>query len=149
MRDLTTLSIKPRPSRMLLISSGGAHVLSSIAVIVCSLPLGIKTVLVAGIALALARFGWQYAYPKGKGFTSRIELLDERWQLETGDGVIHLANLRGGYAHIRIVILNFRLENGRQQSLTLLPDSADPDSLRRLRVWLRTQRQESKSDRPW
>lgn len=131
---------------MLLISGGGVHILSAIAVIVCSLPLWAKAGFIASIALALIRFGFQYGYRDGHSFITCLELLDGRWRLETGDGVAYRAELRGGYAHPAIVILNFRLENGQRRSLTLLPDSADPDSLRRLRVWLRTQPQESEAD---
>lgn len=138
MRNLVALSIQPRPSRILLSSGGGAHVLSGVAVVVCSLPLWIKVGLIAGIALALVGFGWRYGYRRGRGFIARIELLDGRWRLETGDGATHRADLIGGYAHPLIAIVRFRLGDGRRRSLTLLSDSADPDALRRLRVWLRT-----------
>ena len=149
MRNLVALSIQPRPSRILLSGGGGAHVLSGVAVVVCNLPLWIKVGLIAGIALALIGFGWRYGYRRGGGFIARIELLDGRWRLETGSGATYPADLIGGYAHPAIVILNFRLENGRRRSLTLLPDSADPDALRRLRVWLRTARGADVSDPPW
>ena len=142
MRNFTALSIELRLSRILLVSGGGAHVLAGIAVVVSSLPLGIKAGWIAGIALALVRFGWQYGYRRGRGFIARLELLDGRWRLETGDGMLHRAGFTGGYAHPLIVILNFRLESGGRRSLTLLPDAADPDALRRLRVWLRTRRDE-------
>lgn len=146
MLDPVALSVEPRPSRILLVSGGGAHVLSGIAVVMCSLPLWVKAGLIAGIVLALVRFGWRYAYPGGKGFTARIELLGGRWRLETGAGATHRASLIGGYAHPLIVILNFRLENGRRRSLALLPDAADAEALRRLRVWLRTRRDADEPD---
>ena len=148
MRDFAPLLIEPRPSRLLLVSGGGAHILASVAVVVSSLPLGIKAGLIAGIALALFRFGQQYGYRWGRGFIARIDLLDGGWLLETGDGTLHRAALTGGYAHPGIVILNFRLENGRRRSLALLPDAADAEALRRLRVWLRTRQGEDEPDPP-
>lgn len=146
MRGHATLDIELRPSRILLVSGGSVHLLSGVAVVVCSLPLWIKAGLFAGIALASIGFVWRYGYRRGRGFIARLELLDGRWRLETGDGAFHCARLTGGYAHPRIVILNFRLENGRRRSLALLPDSTDPDTLRWLRVWLRTRRDEDGPD---
>ena len=148
MRPFATVIIEPRPSRLLLISGGIGHLLAGLAVAVCSLPLWIKTGLIVGIALALIRFGWQYGYPHGRGFLVRIELLDGRWLLETGDGIRYHAGLIDGYAHPGIVILNFRLESGEQRSLVLLPDAAEREALRRLRVWLRTRRDEDEWTRP-
>jgi hypothetical protein len=148
MRSLPSLTLEPRPSRILLLSGGSAHILAGVAVVVSSLPLWIKAGLIAGITLALIWFGWQYGYRRGRGFIARLELLDGRWRLETGNGTIHRAGLIGGYAHPGIVILNFRLETGGRRSLALLPDAAEAEALRRLRVWLRTRRDEDEADRP-
>jgi hypothetical protein len=142
------LILEPRPSRFLLIGGGIGHLLAGVAVVVSNVPIWVKAGFIAGIVLALIGFGWRYGYRRGRGFIARIELLDGRWRLETGDGAAYRAELIGGYAHPAIVILNFRLENGRRRSLTLLPDSADPDALRRLRVWLRTSRDADASDPP-
>lgn len=143
-----TLNIEPRPSRILLVIGSGVHILAGVAVVVCSLPLWVKVGLIAGIALALVRFGWQYGYRRGRGFIARLEESDGRWRLETGDRSSCRASLLGGYAHPGIIILNFRLENGRRRSLALLPDAADPGALRRLRVWLRTRQNEDGANRP-
>jgi len=148
LRNLAALSIELRPSRLLLVSSGSAHVLAGVAVVVSSLPLWIKAAWIAGITLALIRFGWQYGYRRGRSFIARIERLDGVWRLEMGDGALHRARLTGGYAHPLVVILNFRLESGRRRSLALLPDAADAQALRRLRVWLRTRRDEDGADQP-
>jgi Flp pilus assembly protein TadB len=148
MRNLAALNIQLRRSRILLISGSAVHVLSGIAVVVCSLPLWIKVGLIAGIVLSLAWFGYCYGYPQGRRFIARIELLDGRWRLETGDGGAHRGQLIGGYAHLLIVIVNFQLEHGGRRSLALLPDSADPDDLRRMRVWLRTQRHDDEPEPP-
>lgn len=148
MRNLATSNTELRPSRLLLVSGGIAHVLAGVAVVVSSLPLWIKAGWIAGIALALFRFEWQYGYRRARGFIARLELLDGVWLLETGDGTLHRAGLCGSYAHPGIVILNFRLESGERRSLALLPDAADAEALRQLRVWLRTRREEDELDLP-
>ncbi|MDG4549441.1 MAG: hypothetical protein P9F19_10565 [Candidatus Contendobacter sp.] len=147
-RDLAALDIKPRPSPLLLVCGGGAHVLAGVAVLVSSLPPWIRAGFIVGIALALGRFVWQYGFQGTRGFIARLELLDSAWRLETGDGTPHRARLTGGYAHLGIVVLNFRLESGGRRSLALLPDAADSNALRRLRVWLRVGRDEDGVDPP-
>ena len=93
-----------------------------------------------GISLSLIWFGWCYGHQRGRDFITRMEWLDGRWRLDTGDGRVQRGHLTSGYAHPQIMILNFRLEPGGRRAVTLLPDSANPDALRRLRVWLRTRR---------
>jgi hypothetical protein len=107
---------------------------------VSSLPWWVQAVFLVGITLSLIVFGYRQGYDHGHGFITRIELLDGRWRLETGAGVAYRGQLTGGYAHLLLVILNFRLQGGGRRSVTLLPDAADPETLRRLRVWLRTRR---------
>jgi len=133
---------------LLLLSGGACHVLANAAVVVSSIPWWVKAGFIAGIVLSLAWFGYCYSYPQGRRFIARIELLDGRWRLETGDGGVHRGQLIGGYAHLLMVIVNFQLEDGGRQSLALLPDSADPDDLRRMRVWLRTQRHDDEPEPP-
>lgn len=122
----------------MLIGGGIGHLLAGAAVVVSTVPFWVKAGFIVGIMLALVRFGWQYGYRHGRSFMSRIELLDGRWRIKAGDGTIHHARLTGGYANSGIIILNFRLESGGRRSLVLLPDAADAEALRRLRVWLRT-----------
>jgi hypothetical protein len=142
MQRFPYLRVELRPSRMLLIGGSSGHVLAGVAVVVASIPLWFKVGLIAAIGLALAWLVWRYGDCNGPGFIARVELLDGRWRLATGDGRIHRAQLTGGYAHLHGLILNFRLDNGWSRAVTLLADAADPDDLRQLRVWLRTQRDE-------
>lgn len=143
-----SLTLEPRPSRLLL--SGGllVHGLAGAAVVVASLPWWVQAAFIAGIALSLIGFGYHHGARRSRGFIARIELLDGRWRLETGDGAEYWGRLTGGYAHPLAVILNFRLKSGGRRSVTLLPDAADPDALRRVRVWLRTSRDAEVSDHP-
>lgn len=135
-----SLIVELRPSRRLLISGGLSHLLAGVAVVLAGIPWWIKGGAMMGIGLSLAWFGWCYGYERGRGFITRMELLDGRWRVETGAGKVQRGHVTGGYAHPQLIILNFRLEPGGRRTVTFLPDSADPDALRRLRVWLRTRR---------
>ena len=57
------------------------------------MPLWVKAGFIAGITLALLRFGWQYGDGRGRDFIAHIELLDGRWRLETGDGTVSYTHL--------------------------------------------------------
>ena len=60
------------------------------------------------------------------------------WWLKRADGrVIEPLLLADSRALPALLLLNFRLGRWRRRSLLLLPDSADADALRRLRVRLR------------
>jgi hypothetical protein len=142
------LRLEPRISRWLLFSGGVSHILAGAAVVVSSLPWWVKIGFIIGIALSWAWFGYCYGYSTGPRFITRVEWLDGRWRLETGAGGVHHGQLIGGYAHPLIVILNFQLDDGGRRSLTLLPDSADPDDLRRMRVWLRTRPYDDEPEPP-
>lgn len=142
------LRLELRPSRQLLLGGAAGHVLAGVAVIVSNIPWWVKAGLIVGIALSLAWFGYCYGYPQGRRFIARIEWLDGRWRLATGDGHQQRGRLTGGYAHPLIVILHFQLESGGRRSLTFMPDSAAPDDLRRLRVWVRTQRYDDPLEPP-
>jgi hypothetical protein len=134
------LIVELRPSQRLLIGGGLSHLLAGVAVVLAGIPWWIKGGAMVGIGLSLVWFGWCYGHVRGRGFIAQIEWLDGRWRLEAGDGQMQRGHLTGGYAHPQIIILNFQLESGGRRAVTLLPDSADPDALRQLRVWLRTQR---------
>lgn len=146
MRPYPSFSVRLQPSRYLLIGGGIVHGLAAGAVMLASLPPWLKVGFMIGLGLSAVKLGWENSLRCSHRFISRIESVDDRWRLETGDGVIHRASVIGGYAHPAIVILSFRLDGGGYRSLTLLSDSADPESLRRLRVWLRISRDTEMAD---
>ena len=119
-----------------------------VAVVVSSIPWWIKAGFIVGIAWSLARLGRRYGQIHSADFITGLELIDGRWRLETRAGSVHHGHLASGYAHPLIVILNFRLENGRRRSLTLLPDTVAGDELRRLRSWLLTTRGDERQAGP-
>jgi toxin CptA len=92
----------------------------------------------AGIALAWA---WHLAQVlQLRRRAARALELDAqgraRWQ--DGSGQWQEAEiLPSSYASDWLVVLKLRASGGRDRSLVLLPDSAAPEELRRLRVWLR------------
>ncbi|MCP5197613.1 MAG: hypothetical protein H6974_12655 [Gammaproteobacteria bacterium] len=143
-----SIILQPHPSRRLLLGGAVGHGLAAVAVIVSSTPWWVQAGCIAGIALSLVWFGYRHGYPHGCGFIARAERLDERWRLTTGDGAAYWAWLIDGQAHPLVVILNFRLEDGKHRVLTLLPDSADVGVLRRVRVWLRTHRPDDAEPEP-
>ncbi|MBZ4194017.1 MAG: hypothetical protein LAE24_06890 [Candidatus Contendobacter sp.] len=140
MRDALPLRVELYPSRRLLIGGSLSHLLAGVAVLIASIPWWIKVGIIAGIGLSLVWLRFRYGDRNGRGFITRIEWLDGRWRLETGDGRVQRGHLTGGYAHPQLILLNFRLDPGGRRALTLLPDAADSDALRQLRVWLRTWR---------
>lgn len=84
--------------------------------------------------LAAAGFAWRRALP------------DRQLRLR-GDGRIERAVCRGDWEAVEVlgdsfvspamIVLRYRGKDARLRTLTLLPDSADADALRRLRVSLR------------
>ena len=145
-RHLPDFTVALRPSRCLLVVGGAVHVLAAIAVLIAALPIGLKVVFSLGLALSLAWFWACYGLRRWRNYIARITWVDGRWRLENGVGALLAAELIDGYSHPSVVILNFRLETKRRRSLTLLPDSTDPDSLRRLRVFLRIRREAVTTD---
>ena len=62
---------------------------------------------------------------------------DGTWQLCQTSGVSCQARLLpDSYLHPELLVLNFRLDNGKRRSVVLMRDSADATCLRRLRVEL-------------
>lgn len=143
MSGLCDLSVALRPSRWMLAAGATLHLLAGFAVLSSSVPTGVKTAFMAALGLSLSGLGFRHGMARGSGFIAGVERLDGRWRLQAGDGGAQPARLTGGYACPSIIILNFRLDDGRCRSLTLLPDSADAESLRRLRVLLRVGRDEA------
>ncbi|CDI01866.1 hypothetical protein BN873_210087 [Candidatus Competibacter denitrificans Run_A_D11] len=139
MRHLPDFTVELQPSRYLLIGVSIAHLLAVTAVLIAVIPIWLKASFSLGLGLSLLWF-WLGNGPRRHESIVRIAWLDGCWRLETGTGVILTAELVDGYGHPVLIILNFRLEGNRYRSLTLLPDSASPDSLRRLRVLLRIRR---------
>jgi hypothetical protein len=80
---------------------------------------------------------------RGKNTVRSVEINGQNeWRIQQADGVEVTAQLQSNsYIHPRLSVLNFRNEQGRRQSLVLLPDGIDAATFRRLRVRLKMQQQ--------
>ncbi|HUP92765.1 MAG TPA: protein YgfX [Solimonas sp.] len=61
---------------------------------------------------------------------------DGSWVLHVREHHAEALLLGSSYLHPRLIVLNFRLKDGRRRSRALLGDEAEPEVLRRLRARL-------------
>ncbi len=137
----TPLTVELKRSRLLTIAGVSAHLLALACLAACRLPFGISMTLGALIA---ASFGYVALWHLGLSricFIDQIRWLsDGEWQLRTAGGRIESASLLSSYTHPGVVVLQFALGRITRRSIVMLPDSADVEDIRRLRVGLRTRR---------
>ncbi|MGB1580922.1 MAG: protein YgfX, partial [Nevskiales bacterium] len=137
----TCIELKPRPSRVLAMLLAGFH-----GLVVVVLLWAVPYKLAAAALILLTILCWYRAHKLHIGHQGRRAVRRLQWQ---ADGNWLLSNERGelrpaellpsSYLQPRLVILNFRLQESRQRrNVILLPDSLDFETLRRLRVRLRT-----------
>ncbi|MCF8177059.1 MAG: hypothetical protein K9J74_00985 [Sulfuritalea sp.] len=124
-----TVSIKQSP-RLLLIQSV-AHAVAGLSVLAANISPWLAVVILIAIGASLARQGRQQELERlifhGDG---RIEIVgSDETVIESR---MHPHTLVWSF----LVVLLYR-QNNRVRSIVLLPDSADYDELRQLRIWLR------------
>jgi toxin CptA len=127
-----TREIEIKPSRWLGMLLLGMVGLALFAISLAALP---DVAQLAGSAcmIGLGVWGWRRALPQ----TSLRIVADGRLQCLDSAGEWRDAEVLGGsFVSTALIVLNYRV-NGRMRTLTLFPDSADADSLRRIRVLLR------------
>ena len=131
--------IELKPSRRLGLLLVGMLLLALAAVMLAALPGPLQLTL--GMAVAgLVGWGWRQARPLARlriAADGRLQSLDDEWC----DAEI----LGDSFASTALIVLRYRMA-GKVRTLTLLPDSAAADDLRRLRVSLRWTRR-TRSDR--
>ena len=122
--------IELKPSRRLGLLLAGMLLLALAAVMLAALPGPLQLTL--GMAVAgLVGWGWRQARPLARlriAADGRLQSLDDEWC----DAEI----LGDSFASTALIVLRYRMA-GKVRTLTLLPDSAAADDLRRLRVSLR------------
>jgi len=125
--------IELKPSRRLGLLLAGMAGLAWAALWLAALPVWVKLGLGVGV-VALALRGW-----RGAGQPVRLRLqADGRVQLRGTTGDWDDVEVRGdSYVSPALLVLRYRTADGRAHALALLPDSADTEALRRLRVSLR------------
>lgn len=136
--------IELKPSRRLGLLLAGVMLLALVAVQWAALPAGVQVAL-GLVAAGLVFWGWRRAGVPAVlrvGADGRLQCLDDaaEWRDIEVSGE--------SFVSTRLIVLRYRIEDGPPQTLTLLHDSGDADSLRRLRVSLRWGRHK-RSDRAY
>lgn len=129
------------PSRWLSIALVFSHGGALLILIIVSLTLWIKLLFILAVALSFFYSFLKHIWQKSS--SSIIELMlneHDEWLLTRRDGQVLEPCLRSGaYVHPLLIVLPFR--QGRKfPTVILTPDTVDKDTLRRLRVRLRFQR---------
>lgn len=147
-RSAVQLTLELVPSRILFTGLTVCHLLALISLLICDLSVLMTLSLGMLIAFSLVlSYAW-HGHRHSRWFVERVTCLaDGNWILQTTDGRKHPGRLLDStYVHPRLVILNFALDGIARRSVVLLPDSTDPDDLRRLRVRLLTQYEDEDGD---
>jgi toxin CptA len=126
--------IELKPSRRLGLLLLGMMALALVAIGLASLPAGIQLTLGTGV-IGLVAWGWRRACSTG---VLRVAA-DGRLQYLGGEGEWRDIEVQGdSLVSLALIVLRYRIATDKRvRSLTLLPDSAEADDLRRLRVSLR------------
>lgn len=125
--------IELKPSRRLGLLLAGMTGLAWAALGLAALPVWAGLGLGAGAA-ALALRAW-----RGASRPVRLRLRSDggvQLRAEAGDWA-DIAVHDDSFVSAALIVLRCRTADGQAHALALLPDSADADALRRLRVWLR------------
>ncbi|HWR76196.1 MAG TPA: protein YgfX [Thiobacillus sp.] len=137
--------IELKPSRRLGLLLAGMLLLALAAVTLAALPGGLQLTL--GMAVTgLGAWGWRRALPMASlrvVADGRLQCLDDT--AEWCDAEV----MGDSFVSTALIVLRYRTAGGQVRTLTLLPDSAAADDLRRLRVSLRwTRRTRSDTTTP-
>jgi toxin CptA len=125
--------IELKPSRRLGMLLLGMTLLALVAIYLAALPGEIQAGL-GGIVLGLSGWGWRRTLRIARlriVAGGRLQSLDDT--AEWGD----VEMLGDSFASTALIVLRYRMAGQPVRTLTLLPDSAAADDLRRLRVSLR------------
>lgn len=136
--------IELKPSRLLGLLWAGMALLVLLAIGLAALPGSVQWVLAAGMA-GLFAWGWQQALRLPR---LRIAADGGLQMLGEADAWCDIDVLGDSFVATGLIVLRYRLEGRIRPSLTLLPDSAPADDLRRLRVslrWIRRTRSDTSS----
>ncbi len=128
-----THEIELKPSRRLGLLLLGMAALAGVALLLADVPTGIAFALGSAVT-GLGVWGWRQAAPMTSlriAADGRLQCLDGR--AEWCDVEV----LDDSFVSSVLIVLRYRAADRRVHALTLLPDSADADSLRRLRMSLR------------
>ena len=133
------LRIELKPSRQLAAVLLVAHALTAAAVLALPVALAVRIALLALIALSLGRCARHPAVSAAPRGCVALEVHRDgsaQWWRAQG---MHAGRVLGDsfVSPLLTVVALRRDDDGRRESIVLLPDSAEADALRALRVWLR------------
>lgn len=139
-RSAPAIVLEPRASALLRIAITSLGVLAVVAIMASRLPPLAQGACALG-ALAIVLNAWRQTNDATR---MRLALQpDGTWSIRDGAVADRVASLHGAVDLGALLSLELRESDGRTTRLMLLPDSADPETLRRLRVWLRDWRGEA------
>jgi len=131
------LTVKLKPSRLLAL----VLVLMAGAALMCAW-ISLPGLAFAPVAIGIV-LGGASQFAQALQWSDRaaraLELSEQgapRWQDASGQWQ-EAEILPGSYASDWLIVVNLGASGRRERSLVLLPDSAAPEELRRLRIWLR------------
>jgi toxin CptA len=134
------LRIELKPSRQLAVLLGVAHTLTAAAMLLLPIGLGIRIALLMLIALSLARSARHPAVSASPHAFAALEVhRDGSVQARRRSGDAFSGRVLGeSFVSPLLTVVAMRSDDDeRRERIVLLPDSADADALRALRVWLR------------
>lgn len=131
---MLTAQFEPKPSRLLGGMLLAMAALALLSIILTAMPLKFKGALSGSVLAGLGGWGWLKRRPFPQ---IRLEA-DGTIHVRAGESAWQRAEvLPGSHVASAWCVVRLKAANTRQYALTLLPDSADADDLRKLRVLLR------------
>ena len=138
-----------RPSALCARVLVAAHVLALAAVLVCYPTSLARTLLLLAITLNGAISLHQLLRPRADAVVAVLLGTYDAWQVSLADGRVLSARLaRPPYVSVYLTALSLRVADGRVRHVLILPDNANADAFRRLRVRLRHPRENATSTTP-
>lgn len=140
MSRLNRLRIELRPSARLAAALIAAHLLAAATVLTLSLPAWSRLGLFAAVVFSAVPSLRRHALRSSAEACTALEVHRDgsvQWRLRSG--AVRDGRLLGDtfVTPLLTVVRLRRGDNGRREAVVLFPDSAEADSLRALRVWLR------------
>lgn len=136
--------IELKPSRLLGLLLVGMALLALFAIYLAALPGSVQLALAAVVAGLCGRGWWRAS----KLARLRIAADGQLQGLNDADAWCDIEVLGDSFVSTGLIVLRYRFDGQVCRSLTLLPDSASADDLRRIRVslrWIRRTRSDTSS----
>lgn len=137
-RSADPLRLEPRASPLLGMAAVLAHGMAVASLWLADLPASLDTALGLVVLASYVHTFVRHVLLRSRGAVVHLTGAGRGpWRLVTRDGRARWADVRGdSCVHPWLVVLNFDCRPRGRATVVLLPDSLDPDELRRLRVQL-------------